>query len=329
MEQKIYDSLIVGGGPIGMACGIAAKKRDLSHIIIEKGCLVNSLYNYPVNMTFFSTSEKLEIGDTPFVSHNHRPVRREALEYYRRVQTLWNLNVNLFEEVLNIEQKHIDSRLVYQVNTSKGSYLAYSVTVATGFYDIPNLMNVSGESLPKVKHYYDDPHLYAFTDVAVIGGANSAIDAALETYRKGARVTLIIREEEINNRVKYWVKPDIENRIKEGSIKCYFESEVEKITEKSIFIKSKNEVVEIANDFVLAMTGYQPNFDFLEKIGISLATDDLKTPTYDEETHETNIENVFLAGVVCGGMRTNTWFIENSRVHADIIYDTIKEKLNK
>ncbi|WP_044204199.1 YpdA family putative bacillithiol disulfide reductase [Flammeovirga sp. OC4] len=327
MEQKIYDSLIVGGGPIGMACGIAAKKRDLSHIIIEKGCLVNSLYNYPVNMTFFSTSEKLEIGDTPFVSHNHRPVRREALEYYRRVQTLWNLNVHLFEEVVGIKTTNVEGKLVYEVHTSKANYKAYSITIATGFYDIPNLMNVEGETLSKVKHYYDDPHLYAFTDVAVIGGANSAIDAALETYRKGARVTLIIREEEINDRVKYWVKPDIENRIKEGSIKCYFESEVEEIKEKSIVIKSKDASVEIPNDFVLAMTGYQPNFDFLSKMGISLAEDELKTPSYNETTHESNIENIFLAGVVCGGMKTNTWFIENSRVHADIIYDTLKERL--
>ncbi|KXX71816.1 YpdA family putative bacillithiol disulfide reductase [Flammeovirga sp. SJP92] len=327
MEQKIYDSLIVGGGPIGMACGIAAKKRDLSHIIIEKGCLVNSLYNYPVNMTFFSTSEKLEIGDTPFVSHNHRPVRREALEYYRRVQTLWDLNVHLFEEVVGIKAIQIDGKRVYEVTTSKTSYKAYSITIATGFYDIPNLMNVEGESLPKVKHYYDDPHLYAFTDVAVIGGANSAIDAALETYRKGARVTLIIREDEINDRVKYWVKPDIENRIKEGSIQCYFESEVEEIKEKSIVIKSKGTEIEIPNDFVLAMTGYQPNFDFLSKMGIALANDELKTPSYNDETHESNIENVFLAGVVCGGMKTNTWFIENSRVHADIIYDTLKERI--
>ncbi|NME66820.1 YpdA family putative bacillithiol disulfide reductase [Flammeovirga aprica] len=327
MEQQIYDSLIVGGGPIGMACGIAAKKRNLSHIIIEKGCLVNSLYNYPVNMTFFSTSEKLEIGDTPFVSHNHRPVRREALEYYRRVQTLWNLNVHLFEEVLGIKATEENGKLVYEVSTSKTTYKAYSITIATGFYDIPNLMNVEGESLPKVKHYYDDPHLYAFTDVAVIGGANSAIDAALETYRKGARVTLIIREEEINDRVKYWVKPDIENRIKEGSIQCYFESEVKQIKEKSIVIQSKGNEVEIPNDFVLAMTGYQPNFDFLSKMGISLAEDELKTPAYNAETHESNIENLFLAGVVCGGMRTNTWFIENSRVHADIIYDTLIERL--
>lgn len=329
MIDNIYDSIIVGGGPIGLACGIAAKKQGLSHLILEKGCLVNSLYNYPVNMTFFSTSEKLEIGDTPFVSHNHRPVRREALEYYRRVQTLWDLNINLFEEVIEISKNESSERLIYKVTSNKNEYLTYSITIATGFYDIPNLLKIKGEELPKVKHYYDDPHLYAFTNVAVIGSANSAIDAALETYRKGANVTLIIREKEINDRVKYWVKPDIENRIKEGSIKCYLESEVIEVSEKAITILSKGNEVEIPNDFVLAMTGYQPNFNFLKKVGITLADDGLKTPTYNQDTHETNIKNIFLAGVVCGGLKTNSWFIENSRVHADIIYNTLKNKLSK
>lgn len=324
MKDKIYDSIIIGGGPIGLACGIAAKKRDLSYLILEKGCLVNSLYNYPVNMTFFSTSEKLEIGNAPFVSNNHRPVRREALEYYRRVQSMWDLNIHLFEEVIKVEgQKEL-----YQVSTPKGTYLTKSITVATGFYDIPNLMGVKGEELPKVKHYYDDPHLYAFTDVTVIGAANSAIDAALETYRKGANVTLVIKGEEISDRVKYWVKPDIENRIKEGSITCYFESEVKEIKEKSIVLVVKGEEKEISNDFVLAMTGYQPNFDFLTKMGIDLSDDGLKTPSYNPETHESNKKNIFLAGVVCGGMKTNSWFIENSRVHADIIYNTLENKLN-
>ncbi|NLR90321.1 YpdA family putative bacillithiol disulfide reductase [Flammeovirga agarivorans] len=324
----IYDSIIIGGGPIGMACGIEAKKRDLNYLIIEKGCLVNSLYNYPVNMTFFSTSEKLEIGGAPFVSHNHRPVRREALEYYRRVQTTWDLNMHLFETVLDV-QPHSVKDLIYEVKTSKGTYLTKTVTVATGFYDIPNLMHVPGEDLPKVKHYYDDPHLYSFTEVAVIGSANSAIDCALETYRKGANVTLIIREPEINDRVKYWVKPDIENRIKEGSIKCYFQSEVKEITSTEIIFYSHLEEkdIRIKNDFVLAMTGYQPNFDFLQRIGIKLSEDQIKQPEYNAETHETNMENVYLAGVVCGGMKTNSWFIENSRVHAEYIYDNITKKL--
>lgn len=324
MENKIYDSIIIGGGPIGLACGIAAKKRELSYLILEKGCLVNSLYNYPVNMTFFSTSEKLEIGNAPFVSNNHRPVRREALEYYRRVQSMWDLNIHLFEEVTQVQEE----KKLYKVSTPKGIYFTKSITVATGFYDIPNLMDVKGEDLPKVKHYYDDPHLYAFTNVTVIGSANSAIDAALETYRKGANVSLVIKDKEISDRVKYWVKPDIENRIKEGSITCYFESTVKEIKEKSIVLNVKDETKEIKNDFVLAMTGYQPNFSFLTKMGITLSNDGLKIPTYNAETHESNKENIFLAGVVCGGMKTNSWFIENSRVHADIIYNTLQNKLN-
>ncbi|AZQ61373.1 YpdA family putative bacillithiol disulfide reductase [Flammeovirga pectinis] len=325
----IYDTLIIGGGPIGLACGIEAKKKGLSHIILEKGCLVNSLFNYPVNMTFFSTSEKLEIGGAPFVSNNHRPIRREALEYYRRVQTTWNLNVHLFEEVINV-QKNIKNQELFTVTSSKESYQAKTIVVATGFYDIPNLMDIPGEELQKVKHYYDDPHLYAFTDVTVIGGANSAIDAALETYRKGANVTLVIKDAEINDRVKYWVKPDIENRIKEGSIKCYFQSCVTDITPKTVTIKSieNDDKVVIPNDFVLAMTGYQPNFGFLSKIGIQLSDDTLKKPFYNEDTHESNVENLYLAGVVCGGMKTNSWFIENSRVHAEMIYQNIEEKLN-
>ncbi|MBB3697846.1 YpdA family putative bacillithiol disulfide reductase [Flammeovirga yaeyamensis] len=326
----IYDNIIVGGGPIGLACGIEAEKKGLSYLILEKGCLVNSLYHYPVNMTFFSTSEKLEIGNAPFVSHNHRPVRREALEYYRRVQTTWDLNIHLFEKVLNVD-KSFNEEEVYKIKTSKGEYLAKTVTIATGFYDIPNLMHVPGEDLPKVKHYYDDPHLYSFTDVAVIGGANSAIDAALETYRKGANVTLIIREEEINDRVKYWVKPDIENRIKEGSIKVFFQHEVKEVTPTEIIIEDMNskELTRLSNDFVLAMTGYQPDFDFLQRIGITLSDDHIKAPEYNTNTHESNQEGIYLAGVVCGGMKTNSWFIENSRVHAEMIYENIHLKLKK
>ncbi|OHX66204.1 YpdA family putative bacillithiol disulfide reductase [Flammeovirga pacifica] len=326
----ILDNIIVGGGPIGLACGIEAEKKGLNYIIIEKGCLVNSLYHYPVNMTFFSTSEKLEIGNAPFVSHNHRPIRREALEYYRRVQTTWDLNIQLFEKVLNVEKQDAANG-VFCIKTTKGEYLSKSVTIATGFYDIPNLMHVPGEDLPKVKHYYDDPHLYSFTNVAVIGGANSAIDAALETYRKDAKVSLIIREEEINDRVKYWVKPDIENRIKEGSINVYFQHEVKEITPTEIVIQHLITKAEkrIPNDFVLAMTGYQPDFDFLQRIGINLSDDHIKAPAYNTETHESNQENIYLAGVVCGGMKTNSWFIENSRVHAEMIYENIQHKLNK
>ncbi len=216
----IYDVLIIGGGPIGLASGLEAKKAGLSYVIIEKGCLVNSLYNYPINMTFFSTSEKLEIGGIPFVSNNIKPTRPEALEYYRRVATANHLPIHLQEKVLQISPANGE----YEIKTSKNSYTAKYIIIATGFYDIPVLMNIPGENLPKVTHYYKDPHFYAMQKVIVVGANNSAVDAALETYRKGAEVILVTRGEGIGKRVKYWVRPDIENRIKEGSIKAYFNS---------------------------------------------------------------------------------------------------------
>ncbi|PWJ42600.1 YpdA family putative bacillithiol disulfide reductase [Sediminitomix flava] len=323
-ENMTLDVIIIGGGPIGMAAGIEAQKKGLNYLIIEKGCLVNSLFNYPANMTFFSTSEKLEIGGVPFISHNPRPTRREALEYYRRVQTKWNLNIHLFEEVNEVQKLGPEQ---FEVKTNKVEYFSKNIIVATGFYGLPNLMNIEGEDLPKVKHYYDDPHLYSFQKIVVVGAANSAIDAALETYRKGAEVTLVIREEEISQRVKYWVRPDIINRIKEGSIKAYFNSSLNSISEQNVIIETPEGSFEIENDFVLAMTGYKPDFSLLEKMGIILAEDELMTPSYNEDTHETNVEGIYLAGVICGGMQTNTWFIENSRVHAEIIIEEISRKV--
>lgn len=322
------DVLIIGAGPIGLAAGIEAKKANLNYVIIEKGCLVNSLYHYPVNMTFFSTSERLEIGGVPFVSHNPRPTRQEALEYYRRVQSTWELEINLFEKVVKVEPLG-GAVSAYKVTTSKATYKTKSIVISTGFFDLPNLMGVKGEELPKVKHYYDDPHLYALTDVCVIGSANSAVDAALQTYRKGANVTMLIREDEISHRVKYWVKPDIENRIKEGSVEAYFKAELLEIKEKSVIFRTENnEVKEISNDFVLAMTGYQPDFGFLTKIGIKLEEDEWQTPVHNRETYETNMPNIYLAGVVCGGLKTSTWFIENSREHAEIVIANIAKELN-
>ena len=322
-ESEYFDVMIIGAGPIGLACGIEAKKAGLSYVIIDKGCLVNSLYHYPFNMTFFSTSEKLEIGKVPFISHGAKPNRMEALEYYRRVASSWELNLKLYEEVVNV-QKSDD---LYQVTTAKGSYTATVIIIATGFYDLPYLMHVEGENLPKVKHYYDEPHPYFDQKLAVVGAANSAIDVALETYRKGAHVTMVIREQKISDSVKYWVKPDVENRIKEGSIKAYFNSSITSIRESEIDINSPEGNITIANDFVLAMTGYRPNFEFLQAIGISLQNDENKTPVYNEETNETNVENVYLAGVICGGLKTNKWFIENSRVHAELIIKDVKRKL--
>ncbi|MCG8320729.1 MAG: YpdA family putative bacillithiol disulfide reductase [Cytophagales bacterium] len=323
-ESAYYDVMIIGAGPIGLACGIEAKKAGLSYVIIDKGCLVNSLYHYPFNMTFFSTSEKLEIGDVPFISHGAKPNRMEALEYYRRVASSWELKLKLYEEVQKVNRHHN----LYKITTAKGSYDAMVIIIATGFYDLPYLMHVEGEELPKVKHYYDEPHPYFAQNLAVVGAANSAIDVALETYRKGAHVTMVIREEKISDSVKYWVKPDVENRIREGSIKAYFNASITSIREDQIDIRSPEGRITIPNDFVLAMTGYRPNFEFLQSIGIKLQNDENQTPLYNEETNETNVENVYLAGVICGGLKTNKWFIENSRVHAELIIEDVKRKLS-
>jgi thioredoxin reductase (NADPH) len=322
MTEFDTDVVIIGGGPIGLACGIEATKAGLSSIILEKGTLVNSLYNYPLNMTFFSTSERLEIGDVPFMSVNAKPTRSEALEYYRRVANQWKLNLRLFEEVLEVTA----SGNGYHIKTTKGEYKTANVIVSTGFYDIPNLLNIPGESLPKVTHYYKDPSFYTLQKVVVIGANNSAVDAAMETWRKGSEVTMVVREEGIGERVKYWVKPDIENRIKEGSIAAYFKSHVKEIRENEVVISTPDGEKNIPNDWVIAMTGYQPNLSFLKKIGITLSEDEIMKPYYNEGSMETNLPNVFLAGVVCGGMNTHSLFIENSRVHAEQIIQTIVKR---
>ena len=316
-----YDLLIIGGGPIGLACGIAAQEAGLSYLIVEKGCLVNSLYHYPQNMTFFSTSERLEIGNTPFVSISPKPRRAEALEYYRRVQQKFALNIHLFEEVLGVS-KHTN---MFHITTRKASYTATYVVVATGFYDIPCLLNIPGEELPKVSHYYNDPHYYAGQKVIVVGASNSSVDAALETYRKGADVTLVVRGESIGPRVKYWVRPDMENRISNNEVQAFFNSQLTEIRPNEVDILTPEGPVTLANDFVLALTGYQPDFSFLEKIGIQLSEDDSRQPIHNPDTMETNIPGLFLAGVVCGGMNTHLWFIENSRVHATQIVKRIAE----
>lgn len=322
-----YDLIIIGGGPIGLACGLEAQKAGLHYCILERGCLVNSLYNYPYNMTFFSTSERLEIGGIPFVSVSVKPTRNEALEYYRRATLSHNLKVQLQEEVLSVQPRQDG----YSIISSKATYQTQYIIIATGFYGIPVLMNVPGEDLPKVTHYYKEPHFYAMNKVLVVGANNSAVDAALETYRKGADVTMVIREGEIGKRVKYWVKPDVENRIAEGSIKAYFNSTVSAIHEHTVDINTPDGPVTIANDYVIAMTGYKPDFTFLKKTGIQLSEDEKRKPHYNPDTLETNMPNIYLAGVVCGGMDTHTWFIENSREHAYIILKDIvlKEEAKK
>lgn len=323
MRDKIYDVFILGAGPIGLACGIEAKKAGLDYIIIEKGCLVNSIFNYPLNMTFFSTSEKLEIGNVPFISHSVKPNRIEALEYYRKVSAHWDLSINLYEKAIEINKEN----KIFTVITNKSIYKTQSIIIAIGFYDIPNLMKIPGENLSKVIHFYKEPHPYFQQKVAVVGAANSSVDVALETHRKGADVTMIIRGNEISNRVKYWVKPDIENRIKEGAIKVFYNSILSEIREKEIDIATPNGKVTIPNDFVFAMTGYLPDIEFLSSMGITFNDDLMKTPNYNPETMETNIENLFLAGVVCGGLATHKWFIENSRVHAEIIISTLSIRI--
>jgi thioredoxin reductase (NADPH) len=320
-----YDIIITGGGPIGIACALEARKAGLNYLILEKGCLVNSLYNYPSNMTFFSTSERIEIGGVPFVSNNVKPNRTEALEYYRRVAVSNNLNIHLQEAVQQIRQ----ANGIFEVISSHRTYTATNIILATGFYDIPVLMDIPGEQLPKVTHYYKEPHFYAMQKVVVVGASNSAVDAALETWRKGAEVTMVIRGEGIGPRVKYWVKPDIENRIKEGSIKAYTHSALSAIRQHEVDIRTPEGIVTIPNNYVIALTGYQPGFDFLRRTGISLSDDGRLQPFYDPATMETNVPNLYLAGVVCGGMNTHIWFIENSRVHAEMIIRNILQRNNR
>ena len=317
--MEILDLLIIGAGPIGLNCALEAKKNNLTYLIVEKGTIVNSLYHYPLYMRFFSTAEKLEIAEIPFITTAPKPGRQDALEYYQGIARQKDLSINLYEKVLHVRK----NEEIFEVETSKSRYCAKNVIISTGFYDLPNTMNIPGENLEKVKHYYTEPYPFAQQKIVVVGSSNSAVDAALETYRKGAEVTMIIRHSEISKSVKYWVKPDIENRILEGSIKAHFNAELTEIKENTVIFKDeKGELHEIENDFVLAMTGYLPDFDFLRNTGIRLEGDCLN-PYYNPETMETNIPNLYLAGVVCGGKDTHLWFIENSRIHANIIIKNI------
>jgi thioredoxin reductase (NADPH) len=314
--------IIIGAGPIGLATAIALKRKNIPCLIIEKGALVNSIFNYPVNMTFFSTSDKLEIGDVPFISHGAKPTRSEALEYYRRVAEHYELPINLYEGVEEVTGKD----LKFTVKTTKNTYSANKIVIATGFYGKPNLMNIPGENLSKVKHYYDEPHPYSWQNIIVAGGGNSAVDVALETWRCNANVTMVVKYDTIKPSVKYWVKPDIENRIKEGSIKAYFNSELKEIRQNEADILTPDGLITIPNDFVLAMTGYTPNYALMNKLEIPLTDDEFRMPVYDPVTLETNRKGIYVAGVVCGGMDTSSLFIENSRVHADHISTHIQSQ---
>ena len=313
--MNIYDIVIIGAGPTGISCAIEAKKNGLSAIILEKGMLTNSIYNFPTNMTFFSTSLNLEIGDVPFISHNEKPTRMEALEYYRRVIDKWDLTIVFREEAKNI----IDQEGEFLTQTEKSEYISDYVIVATGFYDTPRNLNVPGEELSKVKHYYDDVHPYIQQKVVVVGGANSACDVALETWSKGAEVTMVVRESELYQKVKYWILPNIENRIKEGSIKAYFNSTIKEIKEDSVIINTPDDIITLENDYVLAMTGYMPQYDLLSKFGIEWDDTELQIPIHDVDSLESNRKGMYLAGVINGGMHTSRYFIENSREHGQKI----------
>lgn len=317
------DLIIIGGGPTGLNCAIAARKAGMDYLIIEKGVLVNSIFNFPANMTFFSTSQKLEIGDIPFISHSDKPTRREALEYYRRIVESYNLRINYREKVNTVAKKE-DGHFV--VVTDKETYKCKNVIATTGYYDLARMLNIPGEKLPKVKHYYDEAHPYIGQKVVVVGGANSGCDVALETWQKGAEVTMVIREPELYQKVKYWILPNIENRIKEGSIKAYFNSNLTKIEEDKVYISTPEGEVILENDYVLAMTGYMPDYNFLESLGIDFNDDENRTPKFNDETLESTIQGLYLAGVILGGLHTSKLFIENTREHGDIIINDILSK---
>lgn len=321
MSRKIIDAIIIGAGPIGLACGIEAAKREIEYLILEKGCLVNSVFNYPTNMTFFSTSEKIELGNVPFVSHGTKPTRREALEYYRRVTEAKGLNVKLYERVNMIEKQ--DG--IVRVTTNKATYQCRNLILATGYYDNPNMMNIPGEQLSKVKHYFDEAHPYAGLEAAVVGAGNSAVDVALELFRFGAKVTMVVREEAIKKSVKYWVRPDIENRIDEGSIRAFFRSSIMEIEAGHILIETPRGITRLRNDVVFAMTGYHPDLDLLNEAGIRIVSG--RKGYFSKVTHETNVEGIYLAGVACSGGNTDKYFIENSIIHSVKIMDDIQKKL--
>src|SRR6185436_11895322 len=297
-----FDVVVIVAGPTGLACAIDAKREGLSVVNIDKGCLVNSLYNYPANMTFFTTPELLEIGDIPFTTAHQKPTRSEALEYYRKVTEHYRLDVRQYENVELITGADgnfvIDTR--DRISVAR-QYHCRKVVIATGFYDLPNLMGIPGEELPKVRHYYGEPHPYFGADVLVIGGKNSAAIAALELWRHGARVTLVHRGPAIHQNVKYWIKPDIENRIKNGEITAHFNSTVKEISQASVVLETPQGPVSLKNDFVLALTGYRPDLDFLRSIGIRIGEPPDCRPAVNLETLETNVMGIYLAGVVVAG----------------------------
>jgi len=328
-NQPFYDVLVIGAGPTGLACAIDAQVCGLRVVVVDKGCLCNSLYHYPAHMTFFTTPELLEIGSIPFPSPNQKPTRNEALQYYRQVAAFYQLDVRQYQSVERVTGSDGAFQVHLRDRFNRASHLnARKLIVATGYYDLPNYLQIPGENLSKVMHYYDDPHPFSGLDVVVIGGKNSAAIAALELWRHGARVTLVHRGPDINRHVKYWIKPDIENRIKAGEVTAHFQSQVAEITPDTVLIETRRGKLILKNDFVFALIGYHPDFEFLEALGVQSEGKD-RTPVCDPKTLESNVSGIYLAGVIVAGMRTNEIFIENGRFHGKQIAKSLTAKLQR
>jgi thioredoxin reductase (NADPH) len=308
----MIDLAIIGAGPVGLACAIEARRHGLQAVVLDKGALVNSLVGYPMGMEFFSTPDLIEIGGHPFPTRGYKPTREEALEYYRGVTEREGLDVRLYERVVRVDGEAGG----FEVVTDQAIHPARHVVIAIGFFDHPNRLGVPGEDLPKVTHYYREPFAYVRQKVAIVGARNSAAKAALDCYRHGAEVTLIVRSAALSEKVKYWIRPDLENRIGEGSIRAHFRTTVEEIRDRTIVLATPGGREEIANDWVLALTGYHPDYGLLETLGIRIADDEFRTPVFDPVTFESTRRGMYLAGTVCGGYRTGRWFIENGRHHA-------------
>src|SRR4051812_31579543 len=319
LPREARDVAVIGAGPVGLACAIEARRRGLAVRVIDKGTLVNSIFGYPTNMEFFSTPDLIEIGGYPFPVQRYKPTREDALEYYRGVAAREEIEVSLYDRVERIDGE----RGAFVVRSSSGDHPARFVVLATGFFDLPNRLGVPGEDLPKVTHYYKEPFAYVGQQVAVVGARNSAAKAALDCYRHGARVTLIVRGDRLSEKIKYWIKPDLENRIKEGSIAAFFNAALQEVRPETLLLNTADGAREIANQWVLAMTGYHPDFDVLHRFGVTFANDAWRTPVYDETTFETARPGLYIAGTVCGGYQTGRWFIENGRFHARQIAEHI------
>ena len=323
------DVLLIGAGPTGLACAIEAQKAGFKVLIVEKGCLVNSIYNYPANMVFFTTPELLEIGDIPFNTAHQKPTRQEALEYYRRVAEHYSLKVCQYQWVKTVTGDDGDFRVTATDRQGRiHDYRARKIIVATGYYDLPNQLGIPGEDLPKVFHYYREPHPYYDSDVVVIGGKNSAAEAALDLWRHGARVTLVHHDAQLHHHVKYWVRPDVENRIKNGEIIAYFNSHVQEILTDHVVVKTPDVPMRLENNFVFALIGYHPDYDFLRALGIELLTEQCR-PVCDPETLESNVPGIYVAGVIVAGSKTNEIFIENGRFHGQQIAADLRDKLGR